>query len=423
MPAVPARLKGPCTHQQGGWRVLIVPLRSEGMPKRVPVAVLLLIIVNVAVFLLQFNDPAKAEAAHRFYRQSVLYRIEPDLYQRWLQTHEPPRVLRGDLRALGAGPLSGQDREVLALALQYDGVFLNALEAGQLIDPASAQGRQWQQERAQYQSLRRRGLVDAGAFVPREHRPHTFVTSMFLHGDPMHLIGNMVFLWLAGALLEALIGLRRFMALYFAAGLASCALSWVLSPLSAIPELGASGAVSGVMGALATTYGARMIPCLFSIGLFAWRGRMQGYWLAVVWVAWEGLQWLLWPSNVNRAAHIGGLALGALAGLWFGRRESVARHTAGPGPDVAGQLRQRAQRQAAGMEYESAARTMLSVVRRTQQADDWALLWAYGRHVLNTPAGQEMRQAILAASPGTQRADVRKLLLDLQAQLRAGGRS
>lgn len=396
--------------------MLIVPLRGPGVRKTVPLAVILLVIANVLVFLFQANDGQKDAAAWQFYQQSVLFRIEPELYQRWLKDHQPARPVREALRGLKDGPPSDRDRVLLARVLQFDGPFLNALESGQLIAPSDPQWAEWRQARASYLVRLRASVAHAGAFIPREHRWHTFFTSMFLHGDPGHLIGNMVFLWLAGVLLESLVGFARFLGLYLLTGLVSCGLSWAMAPTSAILELGASGAVSGVMGALATTYGARMIPCLFNIGLYAWRGRMQGYWLAGVWVAWEGVQWVLFPSNVNRAAHIGGLLAGALIGMGLGRRKDVAQKTEENPSDLPRQMRERARRQAADLNFESAAHTMLSAARGSQQPEDWQLLWAYARHVPGTRAGQAAQQAILAERP--QRGELRQALLALQAEVR-----
>lgn len=398
--------------------MLIVPLRSEGARKTIPWMVILLIVINALVFSLQQGDSQKEHAAQEYYQQSVLYRVEPEAYHRWLQTHEAAaRPFRDELRQLAAQPLSDENRAKLAGALQYDGLFLNELDAGRLFPPEAEARQPWQEARARYVAMQRRGLTGSGAFVPREHRAHTWLTSMFLHADPMHLIGNLVFLWLAGALLESLIGFGRFGAVYVATGLVSCGLSWAMSPQSAIPELGASGAISGVMGALATTYGARMIPCLFNVGLYAWRGRMQGYWLAVVWIAWEAVQWAFMASNVNRAAHIGGLAAGALLGLWLGRHKSVGQsQSEHASPDLLRQLRERARRQATDLQFESAANTMLSVVRRSQHADDWDLLWAYSRHVLKTPTGEVVRQFILAARP--DHPEARHTVAALQAQVR-----
>lgn len=400
--------------------MLIVPLRGDGVRRSLPWAVLVLIALNVLVHLLRHGDAQKEAEAAAFYRSSVLYRIEPDLYQQWLQQHPAPPLLRPLVQGIGSAPLDERQRAQLAAALVVDGPFLTALESGRLPIPAALApdqpaGAAWRQARERYAELQRRGLFGSGAFVPREHRPHTWVTSMFLHADPMHLVGNMVFLWLAGALLEALIGGGALLLLFIGTGLASCALSWAMSPGSAVPELGASGAISGVMGALATAYGWRRVPCLFNIGFFAWRGSLPGVALAAVWVAWEALQALFEVSAVNRAAHLGGLLSGALAGLLLARRPAVQQQTRAA-PDRRPAWRERAMRQAADLDFEGAARSMLNVVQQQPLADDWTLLWAYGRHVLNTRTGEQVRAAILSAR--CTRPDVRDALLQLQARLR-----
>lgn len=85
-------------------------------------------------------------------------------------------------------------------------------------------------------------LLDPGTLYP-------FITSQFLHGGFFHIISNMWFLWVFGDNVEEKIGRLKYLFLYLAAGVAGGLLQYVLSPESAIPMLGASGAVSGVLGA------------------------------------------------------------------------------------------------------------------------------------------------------------------------------
>ncbi|HET8916790.1 MAG TPA: rhomboid family intramembrane serine protease, partial [Candidatus Binatia bacterium] len=80
------------------------------------------------------------------------------------------------------------------------------------------------------------------------------VTSMFLHGSWMHLLGNMWFLWLFGNNVEDSMGRLRFLVFYLLCGLAAAMGQVVTNPSSAIPMVGASGAISGVMGAYLVLY-------------------------------------------------------------------------------------------------------------------------------------------------------------------------
>ena len=95
-------------------------------------------------------------------------------------------------------------------------------------------------------------LFDSWALVPAEvlkgGDPHSLITSMFLHGGWMHLIGNMLFLWIFGDNLEDQLGHVGFLAFYLVAGLAAGFGQILSNPASQVPMVGASGAIAGVMG-------------------------------------------------------------------------------------------------------------------------------------------------------------------------------
>jgi membrane associated rhomboid family serine protease len=160
----------------------------------------------------------------------------------------------------------------------------------------------------------------------------TALTSMFLHGGWMHLIGNMWFLWIFGNNVEDSMGRIRFVAFYLICGLAAAALQVFLSPSSRIPRVGATGAISGIMGAYVLLYPKVRVHLIyiiiFFIGRFtlpAW--MMLGYWFLIQllggWASWgdEGGGTAFW-------AHVGGFAAGALLIPIMQDRELVARHRA-----------------------------------------------------------------------------------------------
>ena len=116
------------------------------------------------------------------------------------------------------------------------------------------------------------------------------VTSMFLHGSWMHLLGNMWFLWLFGNNVEDSMGRLRFLVFYLLCGLAAALGQVVTNPSSAIPMVGASGAISGVMGAYLVLYPKVRVFALVFLGFFmtsvalpAW--VMLGYWLLIQFVS------------------------------------------------------------------------------------------------------------------------------------------
>ena len=97
----------------------------------------------------------------------------------------------------------------------------------------------------------------------------TLFTSMFLHGSLLHLGGNMLFLWIFGNNIEDSMGRATFVAFYLLGGLAALGLQVVTDPNSAVPTVGASGAIAGVLGAYARLYPrARVVTLVFIVIIF-----------------------------------------------------------------------------------------------------------------------------------------------------------
>lgn len=154
-------------------------------------------------------------------------------------------------------------------------------------------------------------------------------TSMFLHGSWEHLLGNMLFLWVFGNNVEDSMGHLRFVAFYLLCGLAAAAGHIMASPGSAVPMVGASGAISGIMGAYIVLYPSvrvrTWIPPLWLVALPAW--VMLGWWFALQLLS--GVV-TLGPEagdgggGVAFWAHVGGFVAGALLVKVFERRQLVA---------------------------------------------------------------------------------------------------
>jgi membrane associated rhomboid family serine protease len=142
----------------------------------------------------------------------------------------------------------------------------------------------------------------------------TIFTSMFLHGSWMHLIGNMLYLWIFGINVEDAIGHFRFIVFYLLCGLGAAAAQVLVSPDSIVPVVGASGAVSGVLGAYLLFPRARVLV-LVPIWFFL-RFIYVPAWLMLV--VWFGVQLLsgLVVTGINLHggvafwAHVGGFVAG-----------------------------------------------------------------------------------------------------------------
>jgi membrane associated rhomboid family serine protease len=113
-----------------------------------------------------------------------------------------------------------------------------------------------------------RDLVGPGQPVALLPPPLTIYSSMFVHGDLVHLAGNLWFLWLFGSRLEGALGHLRFAALYFAAGTAAAALQVAVSPDLTVPMIGASGAIAGLLGGYALAFPRARVVCVVFLVFF-----------------------------------------------------------------------------------------------------------------------------------------------------------
>lgn len=136
-----------------------------------------------------------------------------------------------------------------------------------------------------------------------------FLSSMFMHGDIMHIFGNMLFLWIFGDNLENLLGHIRFAAFYIACGLAAALAQIIMDSDSVIPMLGASGAISGVLGGYVLLFPQRQVRAL----IFNFLTTVPAFVAIGIWIAYQLIVGYLTPAGtggVAYAAHIGGFIAG-----------------------------------------------------------------------------------------------------------------
>ncbi len=169
-------------------------------------------------------------------------------------------------------------------------------------------------------------FIDRYGVIPQEivsrQDLYTLLTSMFMHGGWAHIIGNMLFLWVFGDNVEDAFGHLGYLVFYLLTGLAASAAHIILNPGSPIPSVGASGAISGVLGAYLIFYGSNSIRVL--IGWFltvvpAW--MMIGLWAVQQFIATYGSLAMTEQTTggVAYAAHAGGFLAGLIvAGLLRG---------------------------------------------------------------------------------------------------------
>jgi membrane associated rhomboid family serine protease len=159
--------------------------------------------------------------------------------------------------------------------------------------------------------------------VPQYPGPHpiqlTLLSSMFMHGSWMHILGNMLYLWIFGDQIEDLAGHFGFLAFYLICGFTAAFAQIFTGPESVIPTLGASGAIAGVLGAYLIKYPANRVRVL----MFRYIAHMPAAVVLGFWIVLQVFSQISTPagkaSGVAYMAHIGGFIAGAALVFLFGR--------------------------------------------------------------------------------------------------------
>jgi len=161
------------------------------------------------------------------------------------------------------------------------------------------------------------GLIPARLMMGEGY--YTLLTNMFLHGGWMHLLGNMFFLYIFGDNVEDACGHVKYLIFYLICGVAA-SLLWLITSWGAqYPAVGASGAISGVMGAYFVLYPEARIRALVRFGFFWQIVSLPAYLMLGLWFLYQFLLALI-PINLGVAywAHVGGFITGLALGRFFG---------------------------------------------------------------------------------------------------------
>ncbi len=168
------------------------------------------------------------------------------------------------------------------------------------------------------------GMIPAVLFGDAELPPQfatvpatlSVITSMFLHGGWLHLIGNMLYLWIFGNNIEDAMGHRRFIVFYLLAGIAAALTQAVQDPTSIVPMIGASGAIGGILGGYIMLFPRARILVLVPLGVIFFTMRIPALVVLGIWFA---LQFYLSTTSVTGApggvatwAHVGGFVAGVI---------------------------------------------------------------------------------------------------------------
>ncbi len=151
----------------------------------------------------------------------------------------------------------------------------------------------------------------------------SMLTSMFLHGGWMHLIGNMLYLWIFGNNVEDALGHGRFVVFYLLCGLAAALAQAFQDPGSSVPMIGASGAIGGVLGAYVLLYPRARVLVVVPLGFFFYTLRIPAMIVLGLWFGLQFVSTVLAGEQVGGVAywaHIGGFVAGMVLILPFRRK-------------------------------------------------------------------------------------------------------
>lgn len=308
--------------------MLVIPVHGKIDWKNPPYLTLFLIFVNCLVFFgFQSSDDARYYRAVEFYVTSGLAAIEAPAYVDYVNS------LPGEKEAYPGPPakLESNNKKLIAKAeaermayfttifqdILWDAEFLKKLRAGKVITREHPEYEAWSELRDTLDYKLSRVVWYRYGFKPGFPSVLTAFTSMFLHGGVGHLVGNMLFFWLAGCLVE--VGMKRafFLPAYIFTGFTANLLFWAVNTNSGTPLVGASGAISGVMGMLATLYGRNKISVFYTLGFYFNYVKVPALIVLPFWVGKEIVSQLLYAetSSVAYMCHIGGFIGGAAIGF------------------------------------------------------------------------------------------------------------
>jgi membrane associated rhomboid family serine protease len=296
---------------------MFLPLRHENMEgRRWPVISLALIVINLAAFLgthwqIDKQNPKDSDVPAHILMLAAMHpelSMPPDVkeYVTSFQEKHPDIWKEAQL-------------ETRDLADAWDARI-------RLMEDQGALQREMDSLAEKFSRTKNDTILAQYAFTPAHPRPIAYLTANFLHAGWLHLIGNMWFLWLAGAILEDTWGRLIYPVFYLAAGAAALQFHAWVNHGSNVPTLGASGAVAALMGAFLMRFPTTKIEVALVLGLRSLTNLAMGkgirfkaaaYWLLPLWALMEIFSGSVFggASGVAHWAHVGGFAFGVIAAL------------------------------------------------------------------------------------------------------------
>lgn len=289
--------------------MLLVPITNKISWRNPPIVTIGIILLNTFIyFAFQYHDNQRYHEAIDFYFESGLAQIELPYYADQM-SGEPVEIL------IDGDQVKPDEETVFGLYtdMRNDTAFMERLRNDEIITPDEPDYAKWKELRLEYEANLSKVTFYTWGLRPAIHAPLTFLTHMFLHGSVGHLVGNMIFLWIVGCILEMGCGRFLYTGIYLLGGLAAVCFFWLLNMKSGTPLVGASGAIAGLMGTFTILYGKEKVKVFLSLGFYFIYKKMPGIALLPFWIGNEIYQLFFGgASSVAYTAHIGGLIGGSI---------------------------------------------------------------------------------------------------------------
>ena len=371
-----------------------IPLENRPRWSNPPWMTVLLIVVNMIVFWgPQRSEENARDRAASFYLASPLPAIEIPRFVAWLEETADKHLK--DARALQ----KADNHRMLLHWMEQEDDFQQRLKSPRFVPPDDPHYAEWKSARTEYEARLPTPFTrkwSQSYAKDAQLRPITWITATFLHGSNGHLIGNMVFLFLFGFSVELALGRGWYLAFYLLGGVgASLLAGWAYAGTGSY-GLGASGAVSALMGMYAVMYRLRRIRFFYQLFFYFNYVTAPALILLPVWMANELMQHWLSGQGVAYMAHLGGLITGAsLMALTVLLRKKPLQVPVTAGVVVAddgfGTHVANAQRLAQGMQFEQALPQWRAAAQLRPQ--DQQVLSAWFKTASLWPEGEDFHRA------------------------------
>ncbi len=290
---------------------MFIPLDRKPDWRSPPVATLLLICINILIFtFLQGQDSLREVDTFRYYFSSGLAELEIPHYVQYLNKHNHHQI---NIKPVIGLP--GNERKIIYKHLMSNGRFLRALNKSQIISPHDSDYVIWQSLHQNFNKRLQDIFSYRYALKPYSANPLTIFSSLFLHADLGHLLGNMIFLLLFGFILELSLGSTVLLLVYLACGIIANLVTVAITPDSAQWVSGASGAITGLAGLYAILFWMRKIRFFYSLIFYFDYVRAPAIIMLPAWLLYELTYSLIAPDSVNTVTHVGGLLGGIFIGV------------------------------------------------------------------------------------------------------------